>query len=203
MRPLRPPGGRLSHHVPAGAYYYYKTETLPNGSSATYERTLLDVHAYARREGIPYRYALLDSWWYTKGKGGGVAEWDARPDVFPSGLAAFHAATNWSFQMHNRMWSANNVYAKANGGRYDFIVEKTLAVPNDQRLWDDLIANKTAVGLVVYEQDWLYNELEGVEALLHTQGLSRTWLMQMGRGAAKSNVAVQYCMECVPPAPKP
>ncbi len=36
---------------------------------------------------------LLDSWWYYKGKGGGVATWDARPDVFPHGLENFYAQT--------------------------------------------------------------------------------------------------------------
>ncbi len=40
------------------SYYYYQTE--PN---KTYEDTLLDVHAYAQAERIPYRYILLDSWW--------------------------------------------------------------------------------------------------------------------------------------------
>ena len=69
-----------------GAYYYYYTEPDPSGKGrATYEQTLLDVHAYAQQEHIPYKYVLLDSWWYTKGKAGGVAQWDATPQTFPSG----------------------------------------------------------------------------------------------------------------------
>lgn len=31
------------------------------------------------------RYVLLDSWWYYKGKDGGVKEWIGRPDIFPHG----------------------------------------------------------------------------------------------------------------------
>ena len=42
-----------------GAYYYYQQE--PN---KTYEDTLLDVYDYAQQENIPFRYILLDSWWY-------------------------------------------------------------------------------------------------------------------------------------------
>lgn len=52
------------------------------------------------------------------------------------------------------MWSADNVYAKQNGGAYDFIVESKLAIPNEQRLWDDLMMNASKWGMVVYEQDW-------------------------------------------------
>ena len=68
-------------------------------------------------------------------------------------------------------WSDDNVYAKQNGGKYDFIVEPLppkgdqnppvgqsgLSIPTSQQLWDDLIANKTEAGvpMVVYEQDWM------------------------------------------------
>jgi hypothetical protein len=29
-------------------------------------------------------------------------------------------------------------------------------MPLEQRFWDDLIANKTAAGIKVYEQDWMH-----------------------------------------------
>ena len=51
--------------------------------------------------------------------------------------------------MHNRHWSDNNIYAKQNGGQYDFIVEHPLAIPNSSEFWIDLIANKTKSGIVV------------------------------------------------------
>ena len=41
----------------------------------TYAQTLLDVHAYARAAGIPFRHVQLDSWWYVKGAGGGTKSW--------------------------------------------------------------------------------------------------------------------------------
>ena len=40
-----------------------------------------------------------------KGPGAGVTLWDARPDVFPDGLAGFHEKTGWPTMLHNRMWS--------------------------------------------------------------------------------------------------
>jgi len=152
------------------------------------------VHAYAEQEQIPDKTFLLDSWWYTKGKGGGVADWEATSDAFPNGLQAFHQATNWSMQMHNRHWSNNNVYARENGGRCNFTLEDPLSIPTEQRFWDDLIANKTRDGIVVYEQDWMYNEWKGLNATLQSPTLGGTWLTQMGAGAEKSNVGIQYCM---------
>jgi len=48
---------RAFFHADNGAFYYYNTERLTNGSHANYEQTLLDVHAYARSVGIPYKYS--------------------------------------------------------------------------------------------------------------------------------------------------
>ena len=53
----------------------------------------------------------------------GVKEWDATNSTFPDGLAAFAEKSGWKFQMHNRMWSDDNIYATQNGGKYKFIVE--------------------------------------------------------------------------------
>ena len=33
---------------------------------------MIDVASEARRRGLPYRYYLVDSWLYSKGRGGGV-----------------------------------------------------------------------------------------------------------------------------------
>ena len=142
---------------------------------------------------------LLDSWWYEQGDGGGVKQWDATNDTFPDGLQAFADKTGWRFQMHNRYWADDTVYAAANGGKYSFLVEpkpNQLAMPLVQDLWDDLIANKTQHGvpMSVYEQDWLYNEWQGLTGVRASPTLARQWLVQMGRGAAKQNVTVQYCM---------
>jgi hypothetical protein len=56
-----------------GAYYYYNT--VPGKD---YEQTMVAVKEDADARGIPYKYVLLDSWWYYKGENGGVSEWAAR-----------------------------------------------------------------------------------------------------------------------------
>ena len=69
-----------------------------------------------------------------------------------------------------------------------------LQVPLEQRFWDFLLGKSKAWGLATYEQDWLYNELNGVPVLTQNATMGREWLMQMGRAAQKHNLTVQYCM---------
>ena len=45
-----------------------------------------------------------------------------------------------------------------------------------------------------YEQDWLCTEFDGMNATKQNATLARDWLIQMGKGASKSKVAIQYCM---------
>ena len=200
-----------------GAYYYYGwNQSYPGGwgTNQNYQDALLGVHDYALKEEIPYKHILLDSWWYTKGDGGGLKEWDATNETFPDGLASFASKTDWKFQMHNRYWSDDNVYSTTQGGKYKFLTELCstgndtthracvsgedggMAMPLEQQLWDDLISNKTENGipLAVYEQDWLYNEWQGLAGVRASPTLARNWLIQMASGAAKQNATVQYCM---------
>ena len=101
----------LGYGTDNGAYYYYQTEkNKTSGKPMTYEQTLLDVAADAKARGIPYKYMQLDSWWYPQGKGGGVTQWEAKPEVFPHGLEWLHEQLGMPFYMHNRMWAAENVY---------------------------------------------------------------------------------------------
>lgn len=117
------------------AYYYYLTEAGKN-----YEDTLLDVYNDAQIRQIPYRMILLDSWWYEKGRMGGVRNWTAMPQIFPNGLQYLFEKTNWNFIAHNRYWSSDNVYAAQNGGLYEFIIDEEMhsAMPQDEAFWDEL-----------------------------------------------------------------
>ena len=103
----------------AGGYYYTRPE-----ARRTYAATLRDVHSYAAREGIPYTYALLDSWWYYKGAGGGVKNWTARGDIYPHGADYVYNETGWPVVAHNRWWSGDTDYAKQNGGAWEFAVRE-------------------------------------------------------------------------------
>lgn len=63
-----------------------------------------------------------------------------------------------------------------------------------QAFWDYLMQVSKQWGLVTYEQDWLDDESYWVSYLTQNATLGRLWLMQMGSGADKSGIAVQYCM---------
>merc|ERR1712039_543847 len=105
----------------------------------------------------------------------------------------------WPTQLHNRMWSTDTTYAKQNGGTYNFIIDGSdVAVPDDQRFWNDLIGNKTKeAGAFMYEQDWLDVEFDKSKSLGENATLGRTWMIQMDRGAAYANQTIQMCMSHV------
>jgi len=176
----------LGYSTDNGAFYYYKTEDKKD-----YEQTILDIHAETK---LPYRHILLDSWWYYQGVGGGVKEWAPRPDIFPDGMQYVHNATGWQIMAHNRYWAKDTVYAKQNGGEFDFIIEKSKAMPTDDAFWDFLIDQAARWGIVVYEQDWLYNEFDDLTCTQESATLAREWLMQMGRGCENHGLTIQYCM---------
>jgi hypothetical protein len=175
----------LGYSTDNGAYYYYNPDQ-------DYGTTLRAVRAYAQRERIPYRYALLDSWWYEKGSGDGVRNWSCTTQAFPQGCQGLSEELDWRFMLHNREWSADNVYR----GAYEFAVEPPLALPLEQRFWDDLLQNGSDWGMIVYEQDWLYTEFLGLNATLQSSATgAKKWLTQMATAAARVGVTVQYCME--------
>ncbi|KAK7231925.1 hypothetical protein SO694_00083057 [Aureococcus anophagefferens] len=189
----------LGYSTDNGAFYYYGSE-----KNKTMEDTILDVHAYAEAAGIPYRYVLLDSWWYYgRRTRAASANWTARPDVFPSGMRHVRDATGWPIVAHNRYWSGETVYAKQNGGDFDFIIEEgaggkhggSWAFPDDPAFWDHLIGTAADDwGLATYEQDWLFNEFSAMAAPLESATLARDWLAAMNDAALRHDVTIQYCM---------
>ena len=137
---------------------------------------------------------FLDSWWYFKGALGGVKNWTARPDVFPTGLQALHANLTYPFLAHNRWWAPENDYAKQNGGSYTFVFGNNFGLPIEQRFWDDLMRNSSVWGLRMYQQDWLLSVWDALPQIKQDVTVGREWLIQMGQGAAKVGINVQYCM---------
>jgi len=192
----------LGYNTDHGAYYYYTTKPFPD-----YTAALTAVYNQSVSQKIPYKVLLLDSWWYYKGEGGGVKNWTAMPSVFPGGqqgLQELLAKTGWRVTAHNRYWSGNTDYASQNGGDYDFYVDSagspaggSMALPLESRFWVDLFTNTSTewgTNGWTYEQDWLYNELGGVDILLTDVDAGRTWLKQMGLGAQSTGLSIQYCM---------
>lgn len=188
----------LGYNTDHGSFFWYNHAPYSN-----YLEALLAVHNYSVAEGIPYKTMLLDSWWYYKGVGDGVDIWDATPDTFPGGNAGIQAlvdATRWKVIAHNRYWSANSRYATANGGSYPFYVDAPsspaggqMALPLTAAFFTDLLNNKSSV-FSTYLQDWLYNELDGVDLLTSDASAGRNWLLDMNTGAAAARMVIQLCM---------
>jgi hypothetical protein len=183
----------LSYYTDNGAVYYYNTKPY-----ADYQEALLDVKQYAEQNRIPFQSIQLDSWWYPKtpipDERGGVKNWTAMPNVFPKNLTWFFAQTGWTSTAHNRYWSPQTDYAKANGGLWDFVIESEIALPTTRAFWDFLMSDSVQWGLRTYEQDWLDWSFDRLSALHENITLGRSWLRQMGMAAAESGVTIQYCM---------
>jgi hypothetical protein len=195
------PLARLSSHpfTPVPQYYY------TTGTYANYSAALSAVANYSSALNIPYRALLLDSWWYFKGTADGVKNWTAMPSIFTGGNAGIRELvdqTGWKITAHNRYWSADTDYAIQNGGKWQFFIDApkspaggSMAVPLEAAFWEWLLTDAVNEwGLTTYEQDWLFNEFEGVDALLTNISLARTWLLEMGLGAQAAGVTIQYCM---------
>eukprot|EP00051_Salpingoeca_urceolata_P033171 m.19308 g.19308 ORF g.19308 m.19308 type:complete len:807 (-) comp5917_c0_seq1:58-2478(-) len=179
----------LGYTTDNGAFYYYNT--LPGKN---YQDTILAVHSDATSHNIPFRWVLYDSWFYKKsGSGGhaqdpahGVVNWtEADPAVFPSGLAYMYKHTGWPVVAHNRAWSKDNVYAKQNGGDFEFLMSKdltgeTIALPLHLEFWDYLFGHVKTWGCLSNQQDWMFTQ-QGMEGVLQSATLQTAWQVQMSQ----------------------
>ena len=175
----------LGYWTDNGSYYYYNTEPSKN-----YQITMLDLAAHLHDNHVPVKYLQFDSWWYYKGSDRGVALWKPRSDVFPDGLRWLHEKLDMPFVGHSRYWSKENQY----NGRYTFVSGKDGSVPTDGRFWDHLMRQARLDGICLYEQDWLNEQIERVEAVRKDALLAEQWLGQMDEAALAHDISVMYCM---------
>ena len=183
----------LGYWTDAGACYFHNT-----GRYKDYEEALLAVYEEAQKLEIPFRYVQFDDWWYYQDeKGRGCLNWTVKPDLFPNGVKAVTNKTHWPIHAHNKYFSSATVYAKQNGGQYNFImdVDNHIGLPADEDFWIDLLGTKKREwDLVVYEQDFLITAFEKQKQLQTQLNLGRTWLKQMGDAAQQLDIRIQYCM---------
>ena len=151
------------------------SEPPPPHGCKSYSDTMVDVKRQADEVSLPYKWWLMDSWWYPKGSLNGVKTWDALPSTFPGSdgrggdraIGELASATGWGIVAHIRFFAADTSYALSNGGKYEFVVERGrysahpteggLALPLDKRFWRELLTNKTGAFklLVGVEMDWM------------------------------------------------
>ena len=128
------------------------------------QKTVVDVLAYAKQIGVPYRHVMYDSWWYWKECSGstnswlackGAVElWEPRDDVFPDGFN--FKPDNLPLVLHNRWFSGNNnTYITQLGFKDSFIVEAKhdFALPIKADVFKYLMGRAKQWGMTVYEQD--------------------------------------------------
>ncbi|ESO98784.1 hypothetical protein LOTGIDRAFT_158730 [Lottia gigantea] len=157
-----------------------------------YESTILSIQNEAiTKTKLPYTYFQIDNWWCIK-TGNKVKQWAGDPTTLPDGMSSLENKTQSKFLMYSGVWSSDNVYAKQNGGKYNFIIEGDTAVPDDPMFWDDLFSNAAEWGLVTYDQDGLDETLMNLNATKTDLNLASRWLNEMGSAAARYNISILY-----------
>jgi hypothetical protein len=148
----------------------------------------------AHQINFPFHYIELDSWWYYKGTGGGVAQWRALPDVFPDGLVVLdRRLENIPLAAHNRWWAYDNVYKEKYAFALDADDKKALPIGNDT-FWIDFFTEAHNWGLVLYVQDWLSVQTRDFYPMRTDINLGEQWLTSRGAAAEQVGINIQYCM---------
>ncbi len=189
-----------------GAYYYYKTEKGMN-----YEETLVAIKEYFEEHNIPIRYYNFDSWWYLKhtnkafttifrpivrlmggGLYGNTLRWETDPERFSTDLKTFYERRfQKPITAHNRRWDSRSPYLE----EYNFITYKNHACPLEKDFWNWLMRHAKESGIVVYEQDWMKNQIDSVPQLREDITTMEKWLNSMAMAANENGVNVFYCMQ--------
>eukprot|EP00026_Physarum_polycephalum_P002700 Phypoly_transcript_02708.p1 GENE.Phypoly_transcript_02708~~Phypoly_transcript_02708.p1 ORF type:complete len:605 (+),score=75.81 Phypoly_transcript_02708:816-2630(+) len=179
------------------AYYFYNPIS-GNESYGNYEETLLDFNAYSKQLGIPYRYYLLDSWWYGEYDiYNGVWMWEDNHELlaqrFPHGLEWLRDTLGVPFSCHMGKWVSDSPYIKNES--YGFVVEKQWAVPTSIEFWDYIFGNASGWGLNTIKQDHINEQLLDMNATMADVTTARLWLLNEGKGAYHHGINIEYCMD--------
>ncbi len=195
----------LGYWTDNGTYYYYNCAPYKN-----YEECLLAIRYQAQKQGIPYQYFQLDSWFYPKNDG--TIVWNADPKYFPSSLQAFQDKLQLPLVCHNRWFSRNTMYMTQY--KDGFIIERhspnifqkwdhsmkegkklrSWALPIKPEFWGKLMQTAENWGCVCYEQDWLQPQWSFFDYLKENVYTGRIWLKNMAQAAAQRNISMQFCM---------
>ncbi len=197
---------RLGFWTDNGAAYYYNFDPKKG-----YEKTLLDVMGQFRKEGIPYGYLQLDSWFYPKtftsaggskpsrprpknprlpagrwNRYGGMLLYQGDPGVFPRGIGEFHQKLGLPLVTHDRWIDWASPYRKS------YRISGVGAV--DPAWWDHVIGNIASWGVVTYEQDWLNVIYRNSPEMGRTTWAGDAFMDQMARACKEKGLTMQYCM---------
>ena len=196
----------LGYWTNNGGYYYYKTEKNMN-----YEDTMMAIKKYFEEHNIPMCYYNFDSWWYLKhtnktfttvfrplirilggGLYGNTLLWEVDPKNFTTDLKTFHTEKfKKPITAHNRRWDARSPYVK----KFKFKTYKNHAIPLNNEFWHWLMKRTKESGIIVYEQDWMKNQIASMPILRQNFNAQKMWLNNMAVEARKNGLDVFYCMQ--------
>lgn len=188
-----------------GGYYYYNTERGIN-----YEETMISIKQYFEKNAIPIKYYNFDSWWYLKHtnkilttllrpivrlQGGGLYGntlcWEVDPKNFTTNLKTFQQRFQRPITAHNRRWDSRSPYLD----KFRFETYKNHAVPLNREFWKWLMVHAKESGIVVYEQDWIKNQIASMPILKQYINAQHDWLDNMAIAAKENEIDVFYCMQ--------
>jgi hypothetical protein len=178
----------LGYWTDNGAGYYYDWEP-----SLGYTGTLLAVKDEFAKAGIALGYMQLDSWWYPKGENGdwdrppergpqGILRYEAHPQIFPKGLAAFQKDLGLPLITHARWIDAKSPY------RQQYKMSNN--VITDPAYWTSVGNYLRDAGVFGYEQDWLDVQATA-DYKLDDQNAFMDNMAMLGN---RFELSLQYCM---------
>ena len=123
-----------------------------------------------------------------------MKEYTPMRHIFPDGLQGLRGrVANMPFAAHNRYWAYDTVYKKNYSFALDEKKERSLPIGNDS-FWLDLLTQTHGWGQILYEQDWLNEEIYNFKPLYTDIHLGHQWLTSMGQAANTVGMNLQYCM---------
>ena len=193
-----------------GMYHHNPCDGLENCS--TWEGTLVQVHEDLRRRNVPYRWMLIDSYWYGETRYHGNWLWEGGPWLTTSQLPTypqrFAHGLEWMhdrlggmrFAAHSGHWARNTPYANASDPRFinDSIWARSGGgepqYPLDRKLWDHLFTANKAWGLDLIKQDHISENA----IMPDDPSAWQRWFDGMAFAAADHDVRIMYCMAFAP-----
>ncbi|MBD3352974.1 MAG: hypothetical protein GF364_15940 [Candidatus Lokiarchaeota archaeon] len=195
----------LGYFTDNGAHHYYNTLKGKN-----YNETFVTIQDYAEKNGLPFHYYHLDSWWYQKTTSqtkqkllgwissllggalyGGALLWEPDPNYFNMSLKELSKKINAPFTAHNRWFEQETPYKK----QFNFIDEHGWSMPDDPQFWDHIMKYCKENNIAVYEQDWMSNQIKRFSHFRTTTDAAERWLTDMATAADKYGRTIQYCMQ--------
>ena len=178
----------LGYWTDNGAGYYYDYEE-PLG----YAGTLLTVKDEFAKAGVSLGYMQLDSWWYPKGALGnwnhyypydpqGITRYEAHPDLFPNGLAAFQKDLALPLITHARWIDPKSPY------RQKYRMSNNVII--DPAYWTTVGKYLQDAGVFGYEQDWLDEQATAAYAIDD----QNAFMDNMALLGNQFGLSMQYCM---------